>query len=53
MTAYATQKAGEKDGWETVFEYNFEELEKQFNFTFDKKDPPIAKLMVARALNNK
>ncbi|CAB3229883.1 unnamed protein product [Arctia plantaginis] len=49
MTAYATQKAAERDGWETVFEYNFEEIGKLFNVTFDKNDPPIAKLMVARA----
>ncbi|CAB3229887.1 unnamed protein product [Arctia plantaginis] len=44
MTAYGTQKAAECDGWEIVSEYNFEEMGKQFNVTFDKKGSSNSKI---------
>uniref|UniRef100_A0A2A4J1J0 N-acetyltransferase domain-containing protein n=1 Tax=Heliothis virescens TaxID=7102 RepID=A0A2A4J1J0_HELVI len=47
MTSYGTQKAAERDGWETVCEFKFEEFEKKYGVTFDK-EPPSSKFMIAR-----
>ncbi|XP_049699911.2 uncharacterized protein LOC110377152 [Helicoverpa armigera] len=47
MTSYGTQKAAERDGWETVCEFQYEEFGKKYGVTFDK-DPPSSKFMIAR-----
>ncbi|CAH0701102.1 unnamed protein product [Spodoptera exigua] len=47
MTSYGTQKAAERDGWETVCELQYEDLEKKFNVTFPK-NPPSTKFMITR-----
>uniref|UniRef100_A0A2A4J0Y6 N-acetyltransferase domain-containing protein n=1 Tax=Heliothis virescens TaxID=7102 RepID=A0A2A4J0Y6_HELVI len=47
MTSYGTQKAAERDGWETVCEIQYDEFEKKYGVTFDK-EPPSSKFMIAR-----
>ncbi|CAH1645396.1 unnamed protein product [Spodoptera littoralis] len=47
MTSYGTQKAAERDGWETVCELQYEDLEKKFNVTYSR-NPPSTKFMIAR-----
>ncbi|KAH9640727.1 hypothetical protein HF086_007298 [Spodoptera exigua] len=47
MTSYGTQKAAERDGWETVCEIQYEDLEKKFNVTYGR-NPPSSKFMIAR-----
>ncbi|XP_063893906.1 uncharacterized protein LOC110375483 [Helicoverpa armigera] len=47
MTSYGTQKAAERDGWETVCEIPYEELEKQFGVKYDT-DAKSTKFMIAR-----
>ncbi|XP_035432708.2 uncharacterized protein LOC118264337 [Spodoptera frugiperda] len=47
MTSPGTQKAAERDGWETVCELKFSDLEKKFNVTYEKF-PPTNKFMIAR-----
>ncbi|CAH0701104.1 unnamed protein product [Spodoptera exigua] len=47
MTSYGTQKAAERDGWETACELQYEDLDKKFNVTFPK-NPPSTKFMIAR-----
>ncbi|XP_022830792.1 uncharacterized protein LOC111359460 [Spodoptera litura] len=47
MTSYGTQKAAERDGWETVCELQYEDLEKKFNVTYGRH-PPSTKFMIAR-----
>ncbi|CAH1645394.1 unnamed protein product [Spodoptera littoralis] len=47
MTSYGTQKAAERDGWETVCELRYEDLEKKFNVTYGRH-PPSTKFMIAR-----
>ncbi|CAH1645395.1 unnamed protein product [Spodoptera littoralis] len=47
MTSPGTQKAAERDGWETVCELKFADLEKKFNVTYEKF-PPTNKFMIAR-----
>ncbi|XP_022830887.1 uncharacterized protein LOC111359533 [Spodoptera litura] len=47
MTAIGTQKAAERDGWETVCELQHADLEKKFNVKY-AKDPPSTKFMIAR-----
>ena len=49
MTSYGTQKAAERDGWETVCEVKFEELGKKLGLTFES-DLPSSKFMIARIL---
>ncbi|XP_035433197.2 uncharacterized protein LOC118264703 [Spodoptera frugiperda] len=49
MTSYGTQKAAERDGWETVCELQYEDLEKKFNVTYGRH-PPSTKFMIARIL---
>ncbi|RVE50543.1 hypothetical protein evm_004770 [Chilo suppressalis] len=50
MTAFGTQKAGESDRWETVYELTFDELSKRFDVVF-KDTPPTCKYMVAKVMN--
>ncbi|CAH1645397.1 unnamed protein product [Spodoptera littoralis] len=47
MTSYGTQKAAERDGWETVCELLYEDLEKKFHVIYPK-NPPSTKFMIAR-----
>lgn len=47
MTSYGTQKAGERDGWITVYEIDYQELGPKHGVTF-KKGPPSCKYMIAR-----
>ncbi|CAH0579393.1 unnamed protein product [Chrysodeixis includens] len=47
MTSYGTQKAGERDGWITVYEIDYQELGAKHDVTF-KKGPPSCKYMIAR-----
>ncbi|KAJ8729968.1 hypothetical protein PYW07_017006 [Mythimna separata] len=47
MTSYGTQKAAERDGWETVCEVQYEDLGQKYGVTFTK-EPPSTKFMVAR-----
>lgn len=47
MTSYGTQKAAERDGWETVCEIQCEELGKFFGVKYGT-NPPSTKFMIAR-----
>nr|XP_021189276.2 uncharacterized protein LOC110375478 [Helicoverpa armigera] len=47
MTSYGTQKAAERDGWETVCEVQFDEHGKKHGVVFEN-GPPSCKFMVAR-----
>ncbi|XP_013143238.1 PREDICTED: uncharacterized protein LOC106107084 [Papilio polytes] len=47
MTAYGSQKAAEKDNWETLFEVKTEELAKKSGVVFGDS-PPTIKLMTFR-----
>ncbi|KAL0841424.1 hypothetical protein ABMA28_015108 [Loxostege sticticalis] len=49
MTARGTQKAGDEDGWETVSDVPYKDLEEKFGVSFEDC-PPTCKLMIARAM---
>lgn len=47
MTSFGSQKAARNDGWETVFEFSYEEFGAKHGVTFTDV-PPTCKLMFAR-----
>ena len=47
MTSYGTQIAADRDGWETVFEIQCQDLGKTFGVTYGT-DLPTYKFMIAR-----
>ncbi|KAL0893246.1 hypothetical protein ABMA27_014847 [Loxostege sticticalis] len=49
MTSAGSQKAADRDGWDTVFEVSYEEFGKEVGITFENV-PPTCKFMVAKPL---